>query len=118
MQFDEHLRLFLDGAADEAEARDLALAAVSRNVRQLKLAIAERLWLARQLSTQGDATASSEHLNGARVLKERCDLAVAEYDRLAGTVAHPRSAGHGDPALRLVPDEAAPAGSGGSGEAS
>ena len=83
MRFEEHLREFLDGSVDDAEARDLSVAAVAGNLRQIKLGIAERLWLARQIGVE-DAKASAAHLDAARSLKLRYDAARAEYDRLSG----------------------------------
>lgn len=83
MKLEEHLREFLDGSIDAAEARELAVAAVAGNLRQIKLGIAERLWLARQPGTD-DAKASAAHLGAARSLKLRYDAARAEYDRLNG----------------------------------
>ncbi|MCH8817794.1 MAG: hypothetical protein IIC92_08710 [Chloroflexi bacterium] len=75
MKYEEHLREFLGGSIDAAEARELAMAAVAGNLRQIKLGIAERLWLARQLGAD-DVTASATHLDAAR----------AEHDRLSAVV--------------------------------
>lgn len=116
MEFREHLGQFLGDAADPAEVRDLALATVSKHVRRLKLAIAERLWLARELSGQDEVAASTAQLNAARILKARCDAAIAEHGRLsADSIGAPGPAG---PDFRIVPVESAPAGSGSTGEAS
>ena len=68
MTFEEHLREFLDGSVDAAEARDLAIAAVAGDLRQIKLEIAARLWMARQLGA-GNTTVSEAHLAAARGLK-------------------------------------------------
>lgn len=82
MKFEQHLREFLDDSVDDAEARDLAVVAVAGNLRQIKLGIAERLWLARQTGAD-DAKASAAHLGAARLLKLRYDAARTEYDRLS-----------------------------------
>ena len=83
MTFEEHLREFLDGSVDAAEARDLAIAAVAGDLRQIKLGIAERLWMARQLGA-GNTKVSAAHLGAARVLKSRYEAARTEHDRLNG----------------------------------
>jgi len=83
MKFEEHLREFLDNTVQDAEARELAVAAVAGNLRQIKLGIAERLWLARQLGAE-DAAASATALGVARLLKARYGVAYAEYGRLTG----------------------------------
>ena len=100
MKYEEHLREFLGGSIDAAEARELAMAAVAGNLRQIKLGIAERLWLARQLGAD-DVKASATHLDAARSLKLRFDAARAEHDRLSavpggGTDLHIAEGGQPD----------------------
>ncbi|MDA1256931.1 MAG: hypothetical protein O3C10_03695 [Chloroflexi bacterium] len=86
MKFDEHVRAFLDGSIDPDEARVLATAAVASNIRQLKMSIAECLWLARQVAADGGdgAAPSVKQLQTARTLKTRYDGALAEFRRLRG----------------------------------
>lgn len=94
MKYEEHLREFLGGSVDDAEARELAVAAIAGNMRQIKLGIAERLWLARQTGVD-DAKASASHLGAARLLKLRYDAALTEYERLNAVPA-------GGPDLHVV----------------
>ncbi len=93
MKFEDHLREFLDNTIDDAEARELAVAAVAGSLRQIKLGVAERLWQARQLGAD-DPKSSAAALGVARLLKVRYDAAHGEYDRLAGVPrVHPEGLG-------------------------
>ncbi|MDP6823861.1 MAG: hypothetical protein QF554_11295 [Dehalococcoidia bacterium] len=83
MKFEHHLREFLDNSIDDAEACELAIGAITGNLRQIKLDVAARLWGARQLGAD-DAKASAAALGMARLLKSRYEFARAEYDRLTG----------------------------------
>ena len=83
MRFPQHLHEFLGDSVDDTESRDIAMAVIARTIRSLKIAIAERLWLARQASHQENQSVSSEHLSAARSLKEQYESARAEYESAA-----------------------------------
>lgn len=106
MNFRQHLHEFLGDSVDDAEARGIAMTVIANTIKSLKLAVAERLWLARQASRQGDQPASAEHLNTARSLKQRYDAAWAEYrDAANGSSAQ---ATHRWPEPRAEPANADP----------
>lgn len=82
MKFANHLSEFLGDSVGEAEVRDIARTAVANSIRSLKLAIGERLWLAREASRLGQQPASALHMGEARSLREQYEAATGEYRAL------------------------------------
>ncbi len=91
MDFAGHLKSFLGPDLGDEEARTIGATVIAANVRGLKVAIAERVWQARQRSAAGDQDGAARELAGARRLKLQYDNALDEYRRLRADVA----AGHG-----------------------
>ena len=86
MDFTEHLKAFLGPDLGDEEARALGATVIAANVRELKVAVAERVWQARLSSASGDQRSAAAHLSEARSLKARYEMALAEYARLRNSV--------------------------------
>ena len=78
----DHLATFYGDSVEQSELRNLALAAVASSIRQLKLAIAERVWQARLLAG-AEGNESQVALADAKVLRERYLLALREHESLS-----------------------------------
>ena len=83
MQYVEQLKVFLGAGVDDEELRATARAAVAADVRELKVAIAGRVWKARQRSAAGDQPAAAALLAHARQLQGEYEAALAEFATLA-----------------------------------
>ena len=83
MEFMEHLGRLLGGTVGEAELRRIAMAAVGRSVRELKLAIAEAAWQARSLAEEHRQAESARQMRDVRHLRDRYRASLEEYGRLA-----------------------------------
>ena len=87
LDFMEHLGQLLGGTVGEVELRRIAMAAVARDARDLKLAIAEATWQARSLAAADRQSESARHMEDVRRLRDRYRAALEEYGRLASTDA-------------------------------
>lgn len=87
MDFMEHLGQLLGGTVGEAELRRIAMAAVARDARELKLAIAEAVWQARSLAAEDRRPESARRMVDVRRLRDRYRAALEEYGRLASVGA-------------------------------
>lgn len=83
MGFVEQIREFIGHSTGEEEARAIAASVVAANVRALKLAIGERIWLARQRAAAGDQAGSAQRLAEARGLQVEYTRALEEFQRVA-----------------------------------
>lgn len=83
MNFTEQLKLFFGPTVGGEELRALGRAAVAANARSLKLALAQRVWEARQRSAAGDQAGAAAQLEMARRLKGEYDAALDEYAALS-----------------------------------
>ncbi len=89
MEFIEQLRAFLGPTVEDADLYAAARSAVAADVRALKVAIAERVWRARQRSAAGDQTGAASQLAAARQLQREYDAAMAEYCTLQRSGTQP-----------------------------
>lgn len=85
MEFLEHLGRLLGGTVGEAELRRIAMAAVSRSVRETKLAIAEAAWQARSFAGEDRQVESARRMCDVRRLRDRYRASLEEYGRLASS---------------------------------
>ena len=83
MEFMEHLGRLLGGTVGEAELRRIAMAAVSRSVRETKLSIAEAAWQARSFAAEGRQAEGARRMCDVRCLRDRYRASLEEYARLA-----------------------------------
>ena len=83
MEFKEHLGRLLGGTVGEAELSRIAMAAVGRDVRELKLAIAEAAWQARALAAEDRQAEGTRRMRDVRRLRDRYRASLEEYGRLA-----------------------------------
>jgi len=81
----EHLGQLLGGTVAEAELRRIAMAAVGRSVRELKLAIAESAWQARSLAAEERQAESARQMRDVRRLRDRYRESLEVYGRLASS---------------------------------
>jgi len=85
MEFMEHLGRLLGGTVGEAELRRIAMAAVSRSVRETKLAIAEAAWQARSFAAEGRQAEGARRMCDVRRLRDQYRASIEEYARLASS---------------------------------
>lgn len=89
----EHLGRLLGGTVGEVELRRIAMAAVARSARDLKLAVAEAAWQARSLAAEDRQSESARCMENVRRLRDRYRTALEEYGRLASMDASSEPAG-------------------------
>jgi len=97
VEFKEHLGQLLGGTVGDVELRRIAMTVVGRCIRDLKLAIGEAAWSARELAAQDRRVESARSMAEARRLQERYSTALAEYGRLASKDSVAGSAGNAPP---------------------